>query len=117
MTMRLQVSCSITRTTDDVYMVMDNVIAYLDGPEVIRLENGSMDRFSRRPPKWKPEMGPRPILLGTPMLHKKIIAISGGPGYTINRAALDAVNEGTHVFNPYAEDSREDIFFCGFNSK
>ena len=97
---------------DDVYVVMDNLRAYLDGPEVIQLENGYMDLFSRGYPQWLPEMGPRPLLLGTPTLHKKFVVISGGPGYTMNRAALDAVNEGMNVFYPYAHDSREDIFLA-----
>jgi glycoprotein-N-acetylgalactosamine 3-beta-galactosyltransferase len=97
---------------DDVYIVVDNLRAYLDGPEVTRLENGYKDRLSRDFDKWKPEWGPRPLLLGTPMLHRKIIAIAGGPGYTLNRAALEILNKQLPKFQPYTQDSREDVFLA-----
>jgi glycoprotein-N-acetylgalactosamine 3-beta-galactosyltransferase len=94
---------------DDIYVVMENLRAYLDGPEVTRLENGYQDEFPASP--WEPEMGPRPLLLGSPMPHKRnSIVIAGGPGYTLNRAAMDLLVEQLPTFLPDAVDSREDVF-------
>jgi hypothetical protein len=111
---------------DDIYVVVENLRAYIDGPEVVRLENGYRDEFTQcplvvrngycdeftAPPFWTPEMGPRPLLLGSPMPHmpKKPIVIAGGPGYTLNRAAVDSLAKQLPTFLPDAVDSREDVF-------
>jgi hypothetical protein len=125
---------------DDVYIYMDNLRAYLDGPEVLRLENGYIDKISSgfqnsalfnknrtdfiigfknyaelnvAIKKWS-STRPRPLLLGSPHSHKGMPMISGGPGYTLNRAALRVFSERSlaHFF-PNAHDSREDMYLGG----
>jgi hypothetical protein len=125
---------------DDVYIYMDNLRAYLDGPEVSKLENGYIDKISSgfqnsalfnknnaeyiigfknyaelnaAIKKWS-STRPRPLLLGSPFSHKGMPMISGGTGYTLNRAALRVFSERSlaHVF-PNAHDSREDMYLGG----
>ena len=101
---------------DDVYIVMDNLRAYLDGPEVLRLEGGYIDKISGgfsndgRVKEWA-SARPRPLIFGCPMAHKRMPVLAGGPGYTLNRAALSIFNKQClDQFFPNARDSREDVF-------
>jgi hypothetical protein len=98
---------------DDTYVVVENLRAYIDGPEVIRLEDGYQDAFaSKTTPPWiLQKMGPRPLLLGSPFLFRDKLIVDGGPGYTLNRAAVVLLVE-KHLpsFLPDAVDSREDVF-------
>ena len=98
---------------DDTYVVVENLRAYINGPEVIRLEDGYQDAFaSKTTPPWIPQvMGPRPLLLGSPFLFRDKLIVDGGPGYTLNRAAVELLVE-KHLpsFLPDAVDSREDVF-------
>ena len=52
-------------------MVIENLRSFLDGPDVIRLEDGYLDEISIRmkASKWDKEKGPRPLIIGTPMTH------------------------------------------------
>jgi glycoprotein-N-acetylgalactosamine 3-beta-galactosyltransferase len=94
---------------DDVYVVVDNLRAYLDGPEVTQLENGHCDHFYRKC-TWTPDKGARPLYFGVPFLFRDIVP-AGGAGYTLNRAALDVlVEDQLPKFLPNNTDSREDIF-------
>jgi hypothetical protein len=108
---------------DDMYVVVENLRAYLDGPEVDRLKHGYVDAISKRydqsktwtarnPSKTGEE---RPLVFGVPLLHKSCPIPLGGPGYTLNRAALDLfAKKGfeTHLFD--ATDPREDVFMGSF---
>jgi len=104
---------------DDIYVAVDNLRAFVDGDEVIRLESGFVDQISnaKAPHIWDPRKRPRPLVLGTPMMWKGCTFPSGGPGYTLNLAALDIfVEQGIPSFLPDSHDSREDVFlgswFC-----
>merc|ERR1712157_693235 len=101
---------------DDVYVVVDNLRAYVDGPEVLRLEDGYLDPISKhyeaRTKKWA-DVRPRPLVFGIPYWHAKVrsAVISGGPGYMLNRAAVEVFGERILPnFLPENRDSREDIF-------
>lgn len=110
---------------DDVYIAMDNLRAYLDGPEVIRLEDGYIDKISsgfggsdhrqvnEAIKRWS-SVRPRPLLFGLPFKHKNMPVVGGGPGYTLNRATLKFFSEHIlYQFLPNAVDSREDMFIGG----
>lgn len=100
---------------DDVYTAVDNLRAFLDGPQVMRLENGYMDKITKRHRIRHPGARPRPLILGAPMTHKKCLLAAGGPGYTLNRAALVLFAEdGLPSFLPEAIDAREDVFLGSF---
>ena len=106
---------------DDTYVVVENLRAYVDGPEVERLENGYIDRISEKHRKqvrdWKGEniTSSRPLIFGTPLFFKKCPSPAGGSGYMFNRAALDLFGKKAlpnHLTN--FTDSREDIFVGSF---
>ena len=107
---------------DDDYVAVENLRAYLDGPEVAALEDGLVDRLSARPPGAAgppatapiPARVPRPLLLGTPMLWRGCPVPAGGGGYVLNRAALDLFADGLDSFCPDSVDSREDVFVGSF---
>ncbi|KAL7548096.1 hypothetical protein ACHAWF_011383 [Thalassiosira exigua] len=121
---------------DDVYVVVDNLRAYVDGPEVQHLEEGGVDRIFEvqdsisRPVPKDPEnmrngsmqenrnkstdqMRPRPLMLGIPMPHFKgaVWFPAGGSGYTLNQAALKLFGKTILTrFQASTKDSREDVF-------
>lgn len=102
---------------DDVYVAVENFRAYVDGPEIERLENGYIDKISKtyevESRRWVTKR-PRPLYLGTPMMFQNYPRPAGGAGYAMNRAALDIfVNVSLPQFLPNATDSREDIFVGG----
>jgi len=106
---------------DDTFVAVDNLRAYLDGPEVSKLENGYVDLVALHQSKslrvTAESLRPRPLLFGTPMSKKGCLFPAGGPGYILNRAALDMFAvEGLPSFLPNNTDSREDMFvgsyFC-----
>jgi hypothetical protein len=105
---------------DDVYVAVENLRAYLDGPDVERLENGHVDGILKYykyiySKKWE-EKRPRPLLLGTPFMYRKCPCPDGGAGYVMNPQALDLFysNLPYHLHN--VTDPREDLFvglsFC-----
>ncbi len=96
---------------DDVYLFVDNLRAYLDGPEVTSVENGKCKYFYWDC-KWTSDTGPRPLYFGRAMPYKGIVP-AGGPGYTLNRAALEILNRqlDTHLTDDI--NSREDIYVGG----
>jgi len=124
---------------DDVYVAVENFRAYVDGPEIERLENGYIDRISNqyiwndgpqnkrlenqltnqtiwKYQHWETER-PRPLFLGTPLMFQNCPRPAGGAGYAMNRAALDIfVNVTLPHFRPNMIDPREDIYvgaaFC-----
>jgi hypothetical protein len=103
---------------DDVYVAVDNLRAYLLSEQVEKLQNGHLDTISQRhqdAQKWA-TVRPRPLLLATPIYRgNKGIYPSGGPGYTLNRAALDLFGtEGLSKFYVNNTDSREDAYMGGF---
>lgn len=61
---------------DDVYLVPDNLRAYLGGPQVVGYLNGDLDAFSqvvRRSRIIAQTMRPRPLLLGQPMARARCV--------------------------------------------
>ena len=113
---------------DDVYIAVENLRSFFDGPDVLRLENGYLDEISRHPDfidkasKWTSSeyykdvhgLSARPLLFGSPGRHRNIFPC-GGPGYTMNRAALEffgKVGLPSHLAS--YKDSREDIFMGDF---
>jgi len=105
---------------DDIYVVVDNLRAYVGSEEVTRLEEGYIDEFTKRLGKKNSEsdmLKPRPLIFGVPMLKNGHPFPSGGPGYTVNRAGLKLLGEvGLPTFLPNATDSREDVFIGSFFS-
>jgi len=106
---------------DDVYMVIENLRSFLDGPDIIRQEDGYLDETSikMKASKWDKEKGPRPLIIGLPMPHyKKGLNIfpRGGPGYTLNRAALEFFGKAGKMDSFLKDniDSREDVFVGSF---
>ena len=102
---------------DDVYMVVDNLRTYLDGPEIHAQEEGQLDVIARNKnrniPKHKrtDTMRPRPLYLGTPMMFNTLAFAAGGAGYTLNRAALKRFgDEELTTYQTKSRDSREDVF-------
>ena len=102
---------------DDVYVAVDNLRAYLLSEQVEKLQNGHLDTISQRhqdAQKWA-TVRPRPLLLAIPMFRVKGIYPSGGPGYTLNRAALDLFGtEGLSKFRVNSTTSQEDVYMGGF---
>mmetsp|Transcript_24807 Transcript_24807/g.28672 ORF Transcript_24807/g.28672 Transcript_24807/m.28672 type:complete len:494 (-) Transcript_24807:229-1710(-) len=100
---------------DDVYLAVDNLRAYVDGPEMNLIENGYCDRFTK---DTVFNYNPRPVILGRPYYRsapgdKAKLVISGGPGYTLNRAALEVlVEQGFPTLFQDLEDPREDIYIA-----
>ena len=83
---------------DDVYVAVENLRVYLDGPEVQRLKDGYMDNISnhywyRQRAEETAKLRPRPLLFSTPMMWKQVPVIAGGAGYLINSAALKVWGE------------------------
>jgi len=105
-------------TGDDTYVAVDNLRAYLDGPEVSRLENGHLDCIALRlkhESNSTEDLRPRPLLFGTPMMLQKWLFPAGGPGYTLNRAALDLFGKvGLPSFMSETIDPKEDFFMGRF---
>ena len=105
---------------DDVYVAVENMRAYVDGPEVELLENGHVDTihthlkgFKQTATNWV-EMRPRPLIFGAPYLYQGCPRFGGGGGYILNREALKVYYEHIDNFLPDVYDSREDIFLGGF---
>ena len=108
---------------DDVYLVVDNLRTYLMGDQIQDLlVNGTMDVLATyqadqlnihdKVMRWKTER-PRPLFLGFPLAFRKCLFPHGGPGYTLNRAALKIlVQEGLPTVLANLTDSREDVFIA-----
>ena len=111
---------------DDVYIVMENLRAFLDGPQVLALENGHLDAIARSPQyiknseKWLNASDDpadenygilgRPLYFGV-LCEFRVIFPCGGPGYTLNRAALEVFGRlELDSFMSNATDPREDLF-------
>ena len=100
---------------DDVYIAVDNLRAYVDSPEMTALEEGYNDVIFRNKNKGSKantdHLRPRPLILGTPYPFRNIVFPAGGPGYTLNRAAVKFFGEKVLTnFLPISRDSREDLF-------
>ena len=98
---------------DDVYLVVENMQAYLEGEQIKLLLNGHLDVFSKlnkNASQWKTRR-PRPLLLGIPMNFPMMVYPSGGCGHVLNRAGLHLFAQRVlREFLPDATDSREDVF-------
>jgi glycoprotein-N-acetylgalactosamine 3-beta-galactosyltransferase len=99
---------------DDTYAAVDNMRAYLDGPEVKQLEEGYMDVISNHlqhsnGKKWV-DIHPRPLYFGSAAPHNTVVFPGGGPGYTLNQAVLEVFGTKGMDFLPNVTDSREDVF-------
>lgn len=106
---------------DDTYVAVDNLRAYIDGPDVMRLEDGYLDEFSShknflRAKSWK-DVRPRPLLLGamnyrhddkSQSFH---LSPNGGSGYVLNRAAVELLSKptGLNTFEAEKIEWREDL--------
>ena len=105
---------------DDTFVVVDNLRAYLQGPEVQRLKDGYLDVFAQSNPlaKERNHIRPRPLLLGLPATQgqpARGIYPLGGCGYLLNQASLDLlVRQGLPTFLHNLTDPREDVFVGGF---
>ena len=91
----LNISCD-----DATYVAMDNLRAYLQGPQVQSLLNGTTQytfAFNNKRPnyKWNFETHPdRPLILGQPgMDPRRRVTVDCQSGYTLNRAALQLLEE------------------------
>jgi len=104
---------------DDTYIAVDNLRSFLDGPHVIRLEEGHLDEISSHPhyrkraTRWinKGNIS-RPLIFGVPCPYNRLVYPAGGPGYTLNRAALEVFANSGFGLPEIRElyDSREDVF-------
>lgn len=104
---------------DDTYVLVDNMRLFLQGPEVKRLEQGYLDRISMHHAvhgaKMSAQLRPRPLFFGNLMIHKRLPVIAGGPGYILNKAALQLWGEnGADSFRTTWQDPREDVFMADF---
>ena len=103
---------------DDTYVIVENLRAYVDGPEVEKLENGHIDRINKvqrgkTVEEWAAENKTMPLVLATPMVHKRCPSPAGGSGYVLNRAALDLFGSKVEDHLANSTDSREDLFMGG----
>ena len=87
-----------------------------------RLEEGYVDiiskhsEHSRVSRKWV-DVRPRPLYFGLPVIRRTTVFPGGGPGYTLNRAALEVFGtKGMAEFLSDATDPREDLFIGSFFS-
>jgi glycoprotein-N-acetylgalactosamine 3-beta-galactosyltransferase len=110
---------------DDVYLIPDNLRAYLMSPSVQRyIKDGYIDIFAKKHLRmaslWVTSNSDaatkeRPLLIGMPMFHRGRTFPAGGAGYTLNRAALKVFGErGLDSYGANATDSREDVFMGRF---
>jgi len=114
---------------DDVYIAVENLQSFFDGPDVLRLEKGYLDEISGHPDyidkasKWTSSeyykdvhgLSARPLWFGSPGRHRKSVFPCGGPGYTMNRAALEFFGKvGLPSYLASNKDSREDLFMGSF---
>ena len=93
---------------DDVYVHVDNLRAYVDGPEVARLKWGYMDKISAKFPQayqWANNTKnlSRPLIFGAPTISPFGVVPVGGPGYTANRAAIELF--GRHGAESFSNDT------------
>ncbi len=105
---------------DDVYVAVENLRAYVDGPEVERLENGYVDKIlsfyinqTGDKKKRRLQQRPRPLLFGTPLFYQGRPNPDGGSGYMMNRAALEILGTQIDHFLHNSTDPREDLFIGG----
>jgi glycoprotein-N-acetylgalactosamine 3-beta-galactosyltransferase len=103
---------------DDTYLIPDNFRRYFMSHQIEKLLNGHMDEFTKinkRVREWKNDVGPRPLLLGTPVhyINSGYHAFAaGGSGYTLNREAVKILNRllvQDSLNMSSAVDSREDV--------
>lgn len=103
---------------DDVYMAVDNLRVYLNGPEVKRLQDGYIDKISAtyiNRTMGTEKLRPRPLMFSTPMMWQRIPVIAGGAGYVLNQAALQVWGEkGADRYETERIDSKEDFLFGKF---
>jgi hypothetical protein len=88
---------------DDVFLLMDNLRSYLDSPEIRRAE-GTWGKASRE--------GAGPVFAGSLFESTNGFFFNhGGPGYLLNRAAMDALvgQFERGLCFPHAHVSSEDI--------
>jgi len=100
---------------DDLYVAVDNLRAFVDGPYVMALEDGFLDTLVDKIKWWihapvDKDSRPRPLLFGTPIMFRNRFLPMGGPGYTLSRAALDVLVEKVLPSHRTDDvDPREDI--------
>jgi glycoprotein-N-acetylgalactosamine 3-beta-galactosyltransferase len=108
---------------DDVYVAVENLRVYLQGPQVRRLQEGYIDSISSHP--WylhraqvTAQLRPRPLVLATPRLWEGDPVIEGGGGYILNRAALSVWGtKGADSFETILVDPKEDFLFAKFMAR
>lgn len=99
---------------DDVYLVVDHLRSFVSGPQVQRLLDGTQPiGFHTKLEKkgWDFEQFPdRPLLLGQAVPDRIFAFPGGGPGYTLNRAALERFGKVCYPeYLPHGTDPREDL--------
>uniref|UniRef100_A0A7S4M799 Hexosyltransferase n=1 Tax=Odontella aurita TaxID=265563 RepID=A0A7S4M799_9STRA len=107
---------------DDMYVVVDNLRAYLDGPDVRSLLDGYLDPLTMaydaaKARGWLTNATgrPRPLVLGLPLFLGNRPFPSRGSGYVLNRAALQLLGEvGLPSFRAHDVTSQEDVCIGDF---
>jgi glycoprotein-N-acetylgalactosamine 3-beta-galactosyltransferase len=95
---------------DDLYLIVENLRLYLESEEIRTAANGGIYLPTGN------ETSQTPLFLGRRfayMGNMDDIFISGGSGYTMNRAALKLlVTEGIPAFNPHRRTFSEDTMIA-----
>lgn len=95
---------------DDMWLIVENLRAYVDSPEIQLAANGGMQRSTSSSKKQKRQT---PLFMGEQLAVKpgaKELFAAGGSGYTLNKAALKLfMTKGQH-FKQDRAASAEDLF-------
>jgi len=113
----------------DMFVLVDNLRAYLASDDYLRYNDGYRDEFSSRDDlfsmaKRSSELRPRPLLVGMPFPVNfrrggdRDLFASGGNGYVLNQAALSIFNKldmrGSSAFKFWnVRTSQEDVILGG----
>lgn len=128
---------------DDVYVAVENLRSYLDeSEEVKRLDEGFLDSIAnntwfREPTdyknstlKYRYKKPSRPLFLGCTVMHMKTFKVNetytynlrtiwpaGGPGYTLNSAAVELFYENMDDYHDHLVKPQEDVLMGSVMSK
>ena len=128
---------------DDVYVAVDNLRSYLDeSKEVKRLEEGFLDVIAnntwfREPTdyknstlKYRYKKPSRPLFFGCAVMHMKTFKVNetytynlrtmwpaGGPGYTLNSAAVELFYKNMDDYHDHLVVPQEDVLMGSVMSR
>ena len=88
-----------------MYLLVENLRLYLESPEIQALSNGGQGEYQHIPKQQFP------LSLGLPFSDDggKIGFNTGGPGYTLNKAALKHLVTGSPAKDLRKKTSAEDV--------